>query len=97
MTNLTRSLIRSNDQIIDEIVSPVTNRLMKKSEIKNVSINRSGNGDVLAIIETLAEPLYLLIWYRGNEETVEETLFRVHSDLQDDLAESSFAWGEKRG
>lgn len=53
--------------------------------------------EIVAVIETVAEPLELILWCHGSDETVDETAARVRSELQDNLAQSSFAWDEQRG
>lgn len=92
----TYTLTRSDDELLDEIVEPAVKALTHDGEIKNINISRPPNGDIIARLTTVAEPLSLLVWYRGSEETVVETRERVYSDLQDALAESSFAWGQLR-
>ncbi|NUL59740.1 hypothetical protein [Brevibacterium luteolum] len=53
--------------------------------------------EIVAVIETVAEPLELILWCHGSDETVDETAARVRSELHDNLAQSSFASGALRG
>ncbi|MCT1656006.1 MULTISPECIES: hypothetical protein [Brevibacterium] len=58
---------------------------------------RGERGDIVAVIETVAEPLELPLGCEGSDETADETAERICSELQDNLAQPSFARGELRG
>lgn len=97
MTAQTYSLTMSNALLLEKLVTPAVQELMRVDEVRGVSVRRRRGGDIVTVIDTVAEPLELLLWYEGSDETLDETAARVRSDLQDSLAESSFAWGELRG
>lgn len=96
MNRLTYSLTASNQLLLDEVVNPVLNKLLKEGELQGVHIRRAKGGDILAVVSAGGETFELLLWYAGCEDTVEETRAGFYSELQDALAESSFAWGELR-
>lgn len=83
---------------IDHIVIPALRRLIRESEFEQLSTESEGkNLNVLwARIRACGETFEILVSDAETAETKDEAKVRFFQQLQDELAESKFAWGQLR-
>lgn len=83
---------------IDEIVFPALHRLLKDGELDRVSVESDGpNLRMLwARLCVRGERIRVLVSDSDVTEPLEEAKQRFFEQLQSEIAETSFAWGELR-
>ncbi|WP_193073024.1 hypothetical protein [Brevibacterium sp. FME37] len=83
---------------IDEIVFPALQRLLKEGELDGVSIESDGpNLRMLwGRFCVRGERIRVLVSDSDITESLEEAKQRFYEQLQSEIAETTFAWGELR-
>ena len=82
-------------------VVPVLNALFGKDEIDDVRVVRESGErserEIRLSVTVQGEESGHFLWREGQaEESAEEMAVRLAGELQDFIAESRFAWGERR-
>lgn len=90
-----------NDKLMELVILPVTNRLLREGEPASLKIERTPPPKEEVVLcmtdDTDGSSTGHYLWQPGiPPETIEEARERFYSDLQDFISESSFGWGELR-
>lgn len=83
---------------IDYIVVPAIQKLLSDTEFEHLSIETEGNklGLLLANIRACGETFTVVMDDSESEEDLIEAKERFFDQLQSEIAESSFGWGQLR-
>lgn len=82
---------------IQEILAPVLGALLSHDEVDSIHITRSDSGQLTLHLSACGEPSSFYLWAPDwSRESDAEVRRRLASELQDFIAESTFAWGERR-
>lgn len=83
---------------IDYIVVPAIQKLLSDTEFERLSIKTKGNklGVLQAKIRACGETFSIVMHDSESEENLAEAKERFFDQLQSEIAESSFAWGQLR-
>lgn len=83
---------------IDYIVVPAIQKLLSDTEFEHLSIETEGNklSLLLAKIRAGGETFSIVMHDSETEETMIEAKERFFDQLQSEIAESSFGWGQLR-
>lgn len=83
---------------IDYIVVPAIQKLLSDTEFEHLSIETEGNklAVLLAKIRAGGETFSIVMHDSRAEETMIEAKERFFDQLQSEIAESSFGWGQLR-
>ncbi len=98
---MTRAPRLRDDQIMERIVRPAIDRILREGELDRLDLVEESRGRnfLLARVTACGEQFEIRIHapLADDEEEIADMAERFFSDLQDYVAESSFAWGELRG
>ena len=87
----------TDDELMNLVVDPAVERIFRDGELDSVRMIREDDGSLLVEFTAGDEQVGSWLHVPDVEISVEELTERVVSDLQDFVAQSSFAWGELRG
>ncbi|GAA3837723.1 hypothetical protein KACC15558_19810 [Brevibacterium ammoniilyticum] len=86
---------------MERIVQPAIDRILREGELDRLDLVEEPRGRNFLLVRVTAcgeeFELALHVPLAGAEEEIADMAERFFSDLQDFVAESSFAWGELRG
>lgn len=98
---MTRAPRLRDDQIMERIVRPAIDRILREGELDRLDLVEESRGRNFLLVRVTAcgeeFELALHVPLAGDEEEIADMAERFFSELQDFVAESSFAWGELRG
>lgn len=86
----------TDDELMEAFVKPTIERIFKPGEIDEARFVRIGR-DLVYRITVGDDVFYPLVRPHGVGFTVGNVGQQFFDDVQDDVAESYFAWGELRG
>ncbi|WP_370617000.1 hypothetical protein [Mumia sp. Pv 4-285] len=80
-----------------DIVTPVVQHMLRPSEVTSIHLDRTRQGEIVLTLGTAdTNPARFFLYQPGVEQTVDEARLVFADQLQDHIAESSFAWAELR-
>ncbi|MCF2571609.1 hypothetical protein [Brevibacterium sp. UCMA 11754] len=86
----------TDKELLETFVKPTIERIFKPGEIDDARLVRSDR-DLIYRITVGGDVFYPIVRPHGNGFSVESVGQQFFDDVQDDVAESYFAWGELRG
>lgn len=86
----------TDEELMEAFVRPTIERIFQPGEIDDAQLVHVDR-DLVYRITVGNDVFYPLVRPQGEGFTVESVGQQFFDDVQDDVAESSFAWGELRG
>lgn len=97
---MTRTPRLRDDQIMERIVRPAVDRILREGELDGLDIIERRSRNFIDVRITVGDEVFTLpvtVPGADDDEEIAEMAQEFFNMLQAEVAESSFAWGELRG
>ncbi|RAA70255.1 hypothetical protein DN468_31405 [Burkholderia multivorans] len=97
---MTRTPRLRDDQVMERIVRPAVDRILRDGELDGLDIIEGRSRNLIDVRITVGDEVFTLpltVPGADDDEEIAEVAQHFFDMLQDEVAESSFAWGELRG
>ncbi|MBE4694340.1 hypothetical protein [Brevibacterium casei] len=97
---MTRSPRLRDDQVMERIVRPAVDRILRDGELDRLDIIEGRSRNLIDVRITVGDEVFILpvtVPRADDDEEIADMAQHFFDMLQDFVAESSFGWGELRG
>ncbi|RAE90624.1 hypothetical protein DN545_40070 [Burkholderia multivorans] len=97
---MTRTPRLRDDQVMERIVRPAVDRILRDGALDGLDIIEGRSRNLIDVRITVGDEVFTLpltVPDADDDEEIAEVAQHFFDMLQDEVAESSFAWGELRG
>ena len=97
---MTRSPRLRDDQLMERIVRPAVDRILRDGELDRLEIIEGRSRNLIDVRITVGDEVFILpvtVPRADDDEEIADMAQHFFDMLQDFVAESSFGWGELRG